>query len=286
MKIGCIGGGWVGKATVKLFGAENVVLYDPYIKDLDHPLFNNANGTTKEDVNSCAITFVAVPTNGLPGGKLDTSIVEEAVAWCNSPLIVIRSTVNPGTCDYLAKKYNKNIVMQPEYLGETPAHPNLQMGERSFMVIGGEPKDRQKLISLYTTVYNANVSIRQVSALEAEIIKLSENRAIGYKVMQCHELFLACQAAGVEYYTVRDTVYGDDWRFNLWFTFIYEGNLGYHSSKCLKKDIAAWCAWAESVGCYPGLTGTMEDMSKVYSQAGRIKFPEYGKVGAIEVVND
>lgn len=259
MRVGIIGHGWVGKAMKNLFPDAHV--YDPYV-----PGIILAN---KETINSTDISFVCVPTNGLPDGKLDTSIVEEAVAWCESPLIAIRSTVNPGTCDYLAKKYNKRIVMQPEYLGETAGHPNLNMGDRSFMVIGGEPKDRQKLISLYATVYNANIKIRQVSALEAEVIKLSENRAIGYKVMQCHELYLACQAAGIDYYTIRDAVYSDDWRFNLWFTFIYEGNLGYHSSKCLKKDIAAWCAWAESVGAYPVLTHIM-DRTSLYYKDGRL----------------
>ena len=121
------------------------------------------------------------------------------------------------------------------------------------MILGGSQKDRREAINLYATVYNANVSIRQVSLLEAEVIKLSENRAIFYKVVQCQELYDACEASGVDYYTVRDAVYGDDPRMNLWWTFVYPNARG-ANSKCIPKDVYAWCAWAESTGIDPHLT--------------------------------
>lgn len=193
------------------------------------------------------VAFVCVPTPNLDSGALDTSIVEEVVREAQEPFIVIRSTVNPGTVDKLIKETGKHIVFQPEYLGETTQHPLLDETERKFLVIGGAPEDRRKLIELYTGVYNANVSIRQTTALEAEVIKLSENRAIAFKVLQCQELYDACEAAGVDYYTVRDTVYGNDPRFNLWFTFIYPEARG-ANSKCIPKDVYAWAAWAESSG--------------------------------------
>ena len=141
----------------------------------------------------------------------------------------------------------------PEYLGETPNHPLLDTKKTHFLVIGGHKDDRRKLIDLFTEVYNANIRIRQVSLLEVEIIKLSENRAIGYKVAQCQELYDVCEAAGVDYYIIRDAVYSDDPRFNLWFTFIYPDKRG-ANSKCIPKDVYAWAAWAESVGYNPELT--------------------------------
>lgn len=255
-KIVCFGYGWVGKEVCALF--PEALVYDPILEQKRASTSNlayNFNASsypndfcTKEQADECDIAFVAVPSPALPNGKLDTTIVEEVVSKCQCPLIVIRSTVNPGTCDYLSWKYSKRIVMQPEYLGETPAHPLMQMKERPFLILGGAKENTRELIELYTTVYNANVTIRQVTAMEAEVIKLSENRAIAFKVMQCHELFLACEKAGLDYYTIRDAVYGDDPRFNLWWTFVYPGNLGFNSSKCLVKDVPAWCAWAESIG--------------------------------------
>lgn len=262
-----IGAGWVGKSMMELF--PEAVVYD-------EPLLNQANKQHGERyqqmrleagraaVNACDVSFICVPTPNLEDGSLDTSIVEEVVNWCESDLIVIRSTVMPGTADRLKAKTGKRIVTQPEYLGETVAHPLLDQGERPFMILGGDPKDRRQTIELYQSVYNANTSVRQVSNLEAEVIKLSENRAISYKVAQCQELYDACEAAGVDYYTVRDAVYGDDPRFNLWFTFVYPDARGMNS-KCIPKDVLAWAAWAESVGYEPKVTRALLDKNEEWN---------------------
>ena len=194
-------------------------------------------------------------------GKLDMSIVEDVVSKSKDRLLIMRSTVNPGTCDYLAKKYQKHIVMQPEYLGETPNHPMSDQKARPFLILGGEPRDRRDLIELYQTVYNANTTIRQVTNLEAEIIKLSENRAIAFKVAECQELYDACEKAGVDYYIIRDAVYSDDPRFNLWWTFVYPDKRGFNS-KCIPKDVYAWCAWAESLGYEPKITRSILEKNK------------------------
>lgn len=273
-KVAIIGYGWVGKAMSKLFPAAYI--YDPYFRAENGETW----GTTQEDINKCDIAFICVPTPNkitdfhpvvepdtvatkLTGeGKLDISIVEEVVAWCECPLIVIRSTVNPGTCDYLEKKYNKHIVYQPEYLGETPNHPMLDPKTRPFFIIGGQrTEDRRKLIDLYSTVYNANISIRQTPLIHAEVIKLTENRAIAFKVAQCQELYDVCELARIDYYTIRDAVFGDDPRFNLWFTLIYPDKRGMNS-KCIPKDVYGWCAWAESLGYEPKITRALLEKNK------------------------
>jgi len=100
-----------------------------------------------------------------------------------------------------------------------------------------------------------------VSNYEAEIIKLSENRAIAFKVLQCQELYDVCEKAGVDFYTIRDAVYGDDPRFNLWWTFIFPGNRGVNS-KCIPKDVYAWCAFAESLGYKPEITRALLKRNK------------------------
>ena len=228
------GYGWVGKAMSQLFPNASV-----------NDLALGYESNVKAD-----FAFICVPTPCPSEGALDMSIVEDVVSKSEDRLLIMRSTVNPGTCDYLTKKYQKHIVMQPEYLGETPNHPMSDQKTRPFLIIGGEPRDRRDLIELYQTVYNANTTIRQVTNLEAEIIKLSENRAIAFKVAECQELYDVCERAGVDYYTIRDAVYSDDPRFNLWWTFVFTDKRGFNS-KCLPKDVYAWAAWAESVGSKP-----------------------------------
>ena len=226
-RVKIIGNGWVGRAMSTLF--PNALVHDP------------AQGLYSPEVAD--IGFVCVPTP-LKNGRLDTSVVEKVINDSPEELIVIRSTVNPGDTDRWKKKTGKRLVFQPEYLGETPNHPMLDPTTRQFLIIGGDPEDRRRLIELYHGVYNANVSIRQVTALEAEIIKLSENRAIAFKVAQCQELYDACEAAGIDYHTIRDAVYGDDPRFNLWWTFVFPDKRGFNS-KCIPKDVYAWADWAK-----------------------------------------
>ena len=249
MTIKIYGYGWVGKAMGKLF--PQAMIQDSALG------FDNAE--------IADIAFVCVPTPVIGEGKLDTSIVEGIIAEATEEVLVVRSTVNPGDCDRWSQKYNKHIVMQPEYLGETPAHPLLDPTTRPFLVIGGEMKYRRKLIELYQTVYNADITIRQVTNLEAEVIKLTENRAISFKVSQCQELYDVCEKAGLDYYTIRDAVYGDDPRLNLWWTFIYPEKRGFNS-KCIPKDVYAWCAWAESLGYEPKITRAILEKNKEWIQ--------------------
>jgi len=238
--------GWVGKAMKTLF--PDALVHDP------------ALGYMCDEIAD--IAFICVPTPCPKEGALDTSIVEDVVKSCPEQLIVIRSTVMPGTCDKL-EKLGKNIVMQPEYLGETANHPMTDQRARPFIILGGHPWNRRKIIQLYQTVYNANITIRQVSNYEAEVIKLTENRAIAYKVAQCQELYDVCEKAGIDYYTIRDAVYSDDPRFNLWWTFVFPDKRGFNS-KCIPKDVYAWCAWAESLGYKPELTRAMLKRNKEY----------------------
>lgn len=269
-KVGIIGYGWVGKAMHDLFPDAEIYSHN-LIKHEGEWIINKNDWEEdeqkyKDAINKCDITFVCVPTPCPSEGRLDTSIVEEVVSWCESELIVIRSTVNPGDCDALSHITGKNICMQPEYLGETPQHPLLDTIKTPFLIIGGDRRNREKLIELYTEVYNANVTIKQVSNYGAEIIKLSENRAIGFKVAQCQELYDVCKAHDVDYYTVRDAVYGDDPRFNLWWTFIYPEKRGFNS-KCIPKDIYAWCAWAESAGYDPVITRNILKKNKEWIES-------------------
>lgn len=239
--------GWVGRSMVKLFP-------DTY-------QYTSKIGT-KEEVNKRDIAFICTPTP-FDGYRLDVSIIEEIMKWIKCPLIIIRSTVNPGDCDKWQIKYGKKIVFIPEYLGETPNHPLLDPKSHDFLIIGGETDYKREVIDLLMTVYNANTKIRETTLLEAEVIKLTENRAIAFKVMQMHELHDVCEKAGVNYNTIRMAVYNDDPRFNLWFTAIYKQK-GFNNSKCLRKDVPAWCAWAESIGYTPKLTRALVTRSNEY----------------------
>jgi len=212
---------------------------------------------------TCDVAFVCVPTPSLAEKELDISIVESVVRRAEEPLIIIRSTVMPGTTDRLVKETGKRIIFQPEYIGETTQSGLMNQRARQFVILGGKDEDTERAIEVYHQIYNATLHIRQTTAYEAEVIKLSENRAIMFKVMQCQELYDVCKIAGLNYNTVREAVYSDDPRFNMWFTFVYPEKRGCLTS-CLPKDIYGWAAWAESLGYEPNLTRSMLEENKKY----------------------
>lgn len=239
-KVGIVGYGVLGRKIHKVF--PEALIYDRYLD-------------SKQDLSACEVAFLAVPTDW-NGTALEESEIEEAVRTCAAEILVIRSATNPGFADRMTAKYQKRIVINPEYFGESTNHPFGDTNQPPFLILGGASEDIRPVIELYAEVYNANIRIRQTSALEAEVIKLSENRAILFKITQIQELYDACEATGVDFYTIRDAVYGDDPRFNLWWTFVYPDKRG-ANSKCLPKDVLAWEAWAARHGAYTDATASI-----------------------------
>ncbi|KKN36898.1 hypothetical protein LCGC14_0769080 [marine sediment metagenome] len=113
MEIGIIGHGIVGQAIH--FGFTSL---GHQIKVHDIKM-----DTQIEDVLETEISYICVPTNSLPSGECDVSIVLEVVDALMQlqykGIIAIKSTVIPGTVDQLRKKYNsENICFIPEFLRE------------------------------------------------------------------------------------------------------------------------------------------------------------------------
>jgi UDPglucose 6-dehydrogenase len=226
-KVGVVGGGVVGGAMVNLCGPDTVC-YDPYKSEL---------AGNRERINACDVVFVCVPTPMAPDGHCDTSIVEEAVAWVQAPLLIIRSTVAPGTTDRLRQKYNKHIVFQPEYLGETTKHVFGDMAEREFVVLGGTPEDVSRVADFYKHYYNAYVRFYFGDALTAELCKYMENAFYAVKVTFMNEWYDIARVHGVDFNQLRELWLADT-RISRDHTFVYPDARGF-AGKCLPKDCNA-----------------------------------------------
>lgn len=225
-KVGVVGAGVVGSAMQKLCGPETV-MYDT----------KPGAPQDREAINACDVVFVCVPTPMAPDGTCDTSIVEEAVAWIKAPLILLRSTVTPGTTDRLCKKYNRNVVFQPEYLGETPAHVFGTMAERNFIVLGGSKEAVSRAADFYKHYYNSYVQFYMTDAMTAEVAKYMENAFYAVKVTFVNEFYDIARAHGVDFNELRE-VWLADTRISRDHTFVYPSSRGF-SGKCLPKDCNA-----------------------------------------------
>ncbi len=225
-RIAFVGFGFVGKALHTLFAAAQPAIYDPALGALD-----------KAGVNRCDFAFVCVPTPTKGWGECDTSIVEEAVGWIESPIIVIRSTVPPGTTDRLRQSTGKHIVFQPEYVGETVAHPLLDHQAQGFSILGGPMADASLVADLYKRYYHASHRFYFTDSTTAELAKYMENAFYAVKVTFCNEFYDIARTLGVDYNELRECWLADP-RISRDHTFVYPDNRGF-SGKCLPKDTAA-----------------------------------------------
>jgi UDPglucose 6-dehydrogenase len=198
-KIAIIGYGYVGKAMKKFF--ENhyeLVIYDPPA----------GYKTTKDEVNECDVTFVCVPTPKGEDGSCDVSIVEESVRWVDTELIIIKSTVEVGTTKRLSKKFNKDLVFSPEYIGEstywTPFKFHQNMKETPFYTFGGNKETCSKVIDLFLPVTGPCKRYITTDCTSAEMAKYMENAFYATKIAFCNELYDICKASGVDWNEVRE----------------------------------------------------------------------------------
>ena len=117
MKVGIIGQGFVGSAIRN--GLEN--FYEVLTYDINEKLGKNSH---EEVCVYSDIIFVCVPTPMFESGECDLSIVESVVSEIclqeerkENQVIVIKSTVVPGTVERLADSYPKiDFVFKPEFL--------------------------------------------------------------------------------------------------------------------------------------------------------------------------
>jgi UDPglucose 6-dehydrogenase len=226
-KAGVVGGGVVGSAMQKLCGPDTVV-YDPNRAEL---------AGNREAVNGCDVAFVCVPTPMADDGSCSTQVVEEVVAWVQAPLIIIRSTIAPGTTDRLRAQFGKRVVFQPEYLGETTAHVFGNMAEREFVVLGGAPEDVSAAADFYKHFYNSYVRYYFCDAVTAEVAKYMENAFYAVKVTFVNEFHEIARVHGVDFNLLREIWLADP-RISRDHTFVYPQARGF-SGKCLPKDCNA-----------------------------------------------
>jgi nucleotide sugar dehydrogenase len=232
-KISIIGHGSVGKAVERFFkDRADIIIYDP-----------GQGCKSRRRVNGSDLAFVCVPTARLEDGSCDISVVEYTVSWLVSDVIIIKSTIEPGTTDNLFKKYEKPIVFSPEYISESFYHNPImrEIADQPYIILGGRDRDCRVVQDILSRFTGPLVEFFTCTALEAELIKYFENVFFAVKVGFANEMMAICDMAGADYYKVRHGWLLDP-RINPMHTLAFRFARGF-SGKCLPKDLAAFTAW-------------------------------------------
>ena len=151
-KIGVIGQGYVGSAIK--------VGFKPYYEVSTYDKFDiskSTHGNLNDVVNNSEIIFVCVPTPMNQDGTCHTGIVEEVVKEIaesahDKQIVVIKSTVPPGTTDRLHRKYrNISVIFNPEFLTEANFIEDFKNQNR--IILGGTRNGTNIVRQLYSRVF-------------------------------------------------------------------------------------------------------------------------------------
>ena len=200
-RIGIVGRGFVGSAVEFGFSAQTNC--DAIVKVYDKDPLKTIH-TLKETVNKSDFIFLSVPTPSNTDGSMHLGILESALQDIQSVnkrkdnIVLIRSTVLPGTTTKLAKKFKKlNIVFNPEFLTERSA--KFDFINQSRFILGGRKRHTARVVELFKWRFGDSVPAIETNYETAEMIKYMNNCYFATKVSFMNEMKLIADKSKVDW---------------------------------------------------------------------------------------
>lgn len=232
-KIGIIGVGIVGNALAK--AVSEPILYDKYKKI-----------GSVDAINRADIIFICVPTPYKEKIGFDVSMVREAFSIIKgNKIVVIKSTVLPGTTEKMQKVYpNHKVLFNPEFLKEISAEEDMKKPSEQIIGYTGPSKNIAK--EILKILPKASIEFI-IPAIEAEMVKYFSNTFLATKVVFSNQIYDLCKKLGINYDSIKEIA-----RINPRFSFSHfniwtDGYRGY-SGKCLPKDTKSLIQLGDKLG--------------------------------------
>lgn len=255
-KVGVVGIGMVGKPLARYFEeiqgmkrGTHLFLYD----------VDEKKGCG-DDVSRADIVFICVPTPRSPkDGSCDLSIVDNAVKRAISnggiKVIVMRSTVPPGTTESFQKKYPKHkFLFNPEFLTESRAWEDMIRPDRQIIGYTNKSLDAAHIVlsllpkAPFMSPWGINTYMpTRITATEAEFIKYASNVYFVRKINWANALAKASEKLGVDYENVRKGMSADH-RIGDSHLDVSHGNYRGWGGNCFPKDTSAFIQFAKDNG--------------------------------------
>ena len=244
MNICIIGLGFVGGAMYKSFKDKGL---EPGRNLFGYDKFCAEKGTGRfEDVFKCDIVFTALPTQyAVEDGHYEKESTyetcEELEKGKFNGVIVIKSTVEPGTIEYLSVRYpTLHFIHNPEFLTARSAYHDFH--NQTHIILGGGPTcpaDKLENVAIFYKKYYNTADISMSTSLESETMKVFSNCFYAQKVQIFTEYYLLCKKIGCDYEKVRSMIIKNGW-VNPMHTVVPgpDGNISY-GGLCFPKDTNA-----------------------------------------------
>ncbi|MFH1130916.1 MAG: nucleotide sugar dehydrogenase, partial [Pseudomonadota bacterium] len=235
---------------------------EPQVADLLAAGHRNGNllATTNsnEALDNCDMVWICVGTPSGQDGSVDLAAVQTCVQQigdtlrrgAKSPLIVLRSTVLPGSCETqviptiekasgLTVGKGLDLVFHPEFLREGSAVADFVNPPK--IVVG---ESRKEAADLLLSIYEKYTAPRfRLKLAEAELVKYCDNVFHALKVCFANEIGVLAKSVGVDGRKIAD-VFCSDTKLNISPRYLRPGFA--FGGSCLPKDLRAITRYASS----------------------------------------
>ena len=264
MKIGIVGLGYMGSITavalaeagyevvgididsskIESLSKSEPAIYEPNLKELLSKHVKMLSFYTDYNkLSDVGMTFVVVPTP-TKDNKIYLKYVEEAVNSIKEvnkgTIIIIKSTVLPGTARELMNATGMRIISNPEFTKEGTAIYDTLHPDR--IVIGGSDRDAMDAVKNLWSFTNSPVI--ETTNENAEMIKYASNSFLAVKISFINEIANLCEKIPSCDVQVIAKGMGLDKRIAPYFL---SAGIGFGGS-CFPKDTRAFVSFARGIG--------------------------------------
>ena len=233
------------------------------------------SGYLKKAVLNSDAVFIAVGTPAGERGTTDLSQIDSVISSISGlidkyKLIVIKSTVPPGTCGQVKAaiktraKAEFDCVSNPEFLRQGTAVKDFTNPAR--IIIGTDSiRAADTLKQLYRSFIRRRTKVIVMDPVSAELAKYASNAMLAARISFMNELSRLCEKAGADIGHISQAV-GSDPRIGADFL---NAGIGYGGS-CLPKDIAAMINFGDSFNCEMAMVRAVQKVNtNQYSRFAR-----------------
>lgn len=265
LRLTIVGGGYVGLTAALVFASEGfeVCLYDcdeeriatlqqkkaPFFEPKLQQLLNSTSlhftSSFKEGASFGDVCFLCLPTPTDKSGNNDLSALfsfgEKLCKHHLSPLVVIKSTVLPGTADRFAKQFGMHVVSNPEFMQQGAAIQTFRYPDR--VVLGFRNQEAGKTaFQLYRQLGIPKKHILCMDPISAEITKYGANVMLASRLSMINELARFSDHVGGNITAIYQGIASDPRIGNTYLT----PGIGFGGS-CLPKDLNAFATYSHSL---------------------------------------
>lgn len=231
LTVGFIGQGYVGKNYADNFSARGIktIRYS-----LEEPYVHN-----KDKIAACDVVFIAVPTPTTPEG-FDARLIEESLVLVGKgKVVVIKSTVTPGTTQRLQESHPDIVIFfSPEFLCEATAAKDVANPFMNLIGVGVDSdlhhEWAQTVLGLLPRAPYENVC----TSTEAEIVKYMHNGNGYLQVLFFNLLYDLAKSFDADWKVIQSAAVADPYISNFYTNPIHKSGRG-AGGHCFIKDFAA-----------------------------------------------